>query len=168
MPSTVPDEVYCDGGLIGPGNPSKHGGTWAWCWVRSSRIVRKAGGVIGPEDIGMPGVSNNVSELFAAIMALESVPPDWWGVLHTDSLVTLRRITTGHKFNGVPPWLIQRTLAIRASHQSYFVQLVGGHPTQAELLSGKRERNGLKVSRFNVAVDEECCRLSRRFKENHL
>lgn len=161
----VPDEVYCDAGVIGP-NPSTKGGTWAWCWVKDKQIVRTASGVITPEDVQMLIVTNNVSELFAAIRALESVPPTWWGVLHTDSLVTLRRITTGQKFNGVPPWMIKRSLTVRDTHRNYFVQLVGGHPTTQELLLGKRVRNGLKVSKFNVWCDEECGRLARHFRES--
>jgi ribonuclease HI len=89
-------DVYCDGGVIGS-NPSAMGGTWAFVLVFSEiiNLVTKievpysieSSGVITPADVDLPSVSNNVSEIVAALNALEILPADWAGTLYSDSLV---------------------------------------------------------------------------------
>lgn len=156
--------LYCDGGVIGP-NPSRLGGTWAWCLVAGEDIIRHGSGVLTPEDWGGP-VTNNATEAVAALMALESMPPGWKGVLHTDSLVTLRRLQT-HPPRKLEPIIRNRVLALRR-RGGWGVALVAGHPTRLELKNGRRERNGLPTSKWNCWCDEECTRLTRLFKEKLL
>lgn len=147
--------LFTDGGVVGP-NPSKLGGTWAWVAIGLDGVVlHKECGIIEPEDLSVELVTNNHSELFAAWRALEAVPLWWAGTLYTDSKVTLHRLTCGKGFKNVPNWLRLAVLERRRGHK-YRVELVGGHPTRAELEVGVRERNGFKVSPFNVRCDELC------------
>ncbi len=155
--------LFADGGLIGR-NPSKLGGTWCWCWVQNGEMIQSNSGVILPKHIGVDSVTNNVTELFAAVHALNSIPENWNGILHTDSRVTLLRITNGMNQNtpGVPEYLRQELLRLRLTRH-WRVVLVAGHPTRVELAQGYRRRNGLLVSRWNVFCDEECQRLAREY-----
>jgi ribonuclease HI len=157
----TPNSIYCDGGVVGP-NPSAIGGTWCWCWVTNGKILRYASGVVTPETIGVDGITNNVTELYAALRALESVPRDWAGTLFSDSKCTLMRLTNCRKWRGVPDWLRVRVQKRRAGRK-YVTGLLGGHPTQAELKRGLGKR-GHPVSEFNVFCDKECTRLARAFK----
>lgn len=136
-------------------NPSPLGGTYAFLHVNSKGVVtRQESGIILPRDSGLPKISNNFSELFAALEALESIPQGWDGTLYTDSLVTLRRITTGSKFNGIPEPMIERTLRLRKGRR-YKVVLLCGHPTRKELEAGVGKR-GYPVSIHNVTCDKLC------------
>src|SRR3990167_11188278 len=118
----IPELIYCDGGVIGP-NPSKLGGTWSWCWVDKGAIVKREFGIVTPEDIwspdgvdhkgSNPAVTNNQTELYAAMKALSSVPRSWDGILWTDSRITLLRVTTSNKFNGIPNWMRNQILSLR-------------------------------------------------------
>ena len=161
MAETV--ELWCDGGLIGR-NPSKLGGTWSWCWVQDGKMIQNNSGVILPEHIGVNSVTNNLAELLAATHALNSVPESQEGILHTDSRVTLLRITKGMNRNtpGVPEHLRQELLRLRLTRRWRTV-LVAGHPTKEELARGYRLRNGLPVSRWNQFCDAECQRVAREF-----
>ena len=159
----LPNLLYCDGGVIGP-NPSLLGGTWCYCWVSNGEILRHRSGVVTPEDLGIPHVSNNITELYAALKALESVPHDWGGVLFTDNIVTLHRFTMSKKWNGVPDWLRRRVRDRRAGRR-YDVGLLCGHPNRAELAAGIGKR-GYPVSKFNVFCDKECTRLARAYKQS--
>lgn len=165
LPNKGPDEIYADGGLIGPLNPSPLGGTWAWCWVAGGRIVRRASGVIWPDPnvlllskkASLKGVSNNISELVAAVRAIESLPDGWVGPLWTDSHVTACRLRGSDKFTMVPRWLIDRTVAARRTFGGRVCTLAG-HPTEDDLLRGRAKRNGLPVSPYNVWCDDACHR----------
>lgn len=156
--------LYTDGGCIGR-NPSSLGGTWAWCLVdENGKLLEHESGIVEPSNIGLLTVTNNLTELLAAVKGLSVMPAKWSGIIYTDSLVTLRRITKSQKFNGIPNWLRKETLDLRKNRQ-WKVILVGGHPSKADLIRGKRKKNGLIVSQWNVFCDKECNRLARKFKE---
>ena len=123
----MPD-LYVDGGVI-QSNPSRLGGAWAWCLVDRDRIVRRDSGIIEPGDMGVALVTNNQTELLAAVRGLEAMSSDWAGTLYTDSKVTLARLQGGERFNGVPNWLRIRTLELRRKRR-WVVALVAGRRTQ--------------------------------------
>lgn len=154
-------DLYCDGGIIGR-NPSKFGGTWAWCLIRGGRKIRYGSGIVTPKDIGMPFVTNNLTELLAAVRALESTGELL--TLWTDSKVTMYRLQNGLRRNdsSVPPWLRKRTQKLH-NNQQWQIKLVAGHPTKEELTDGKSKRNGLIVSVWNVWCDRECSQLAAKF-----
>lgn len=166
--------LFTDGGVIGP-NPSLLGGTWAWCLVNGQdRRIACNSGIILPTDINREKVTNNVTELYAALQGLqacqeanilclqtaagEQVRLHWF----TDSYITLLRLTTGKKFNGIPPALQKLSLYLRSQFR-YNSYLLGGHPTKKELLAGLN-RKGAPVSRHNVWCDQRCTKLAKRYK----
>lgn len=162
MRKPLPVAVYTDGGCVGR-NPSPLGGTWAWCWVGpENELLKEASGVITPEDVGLPTVSCNISELFAVLRALMSLPPDWSGLLCTDSKITLLRVTSGSGFKGVPNWMRLRALKLRRGRK-WQAQLCKGHAKPAELEAGWS--GGRLTSKWNNYVDAECTRLAKAFKE---
>jgi len=153
--------LFCDGGVI-KRNPSKIGGTWAWCQVKNNQVIRSNCGVIRPVDMEMPSISNNLSELFAAIKALTALNTcykDIPVVLYTDSKVTMHRLTDSVGFAGIPNDLRLRTLELRRLWHPQVI-LVGGHPSKKELETGLRERNGFPVSQWNVWCDKTCRKLA--------
>jgi ribonuclease HI len=156
------ESLYTDGGVL-RANPSPHGLTWAWVLVgKDDQIVREASGLMMTPQLGLPTASNNVAELFAMWHALESMAVGWQGVVYTDSLITLRRITAEKtKYNGVPDWLRKNIEQARQKNK-WTVELLGGHPSRAELAAGVR-KDGARVSKWNVHVDEECGRLAEKF-----
>jgi ribonuclease HI len=161
--------VYTDGGVIGR-NPSTRGGTWAWIQVGvqegQEKILAEACGTITPAQAGLPAITNNYTELLAAIQALEALPEQWAGTLYTDSLITLRRIEQsllGNKpspLNGIPDNLRQRLVACKRRLGPYSVRLLGGHPTKLDLARGYRA-DGKPCSRYNVYCDATCQRLAK-------
>jgi ribonuclease HI len=165
-------QIFCDGGVILK-NPSPHGGTWAWVFVRDGAAFLAGSGTVTPESVGLPLVENNVTELVAAVEALEAAPNDWCGVLYTDSLNTLRRLTQeGAKMNGVTAELARRCGLQRIRHRLHqregAVKLLDGHPTKKHLRLGVGKR-GNPVSVWNVRCDETCQELARLFAlENKL
>ena len=166
----TPHKIFVDGGLLGPKNPSKLGGTWAYCWVdEQGEMIRLKSGLILPGEHNWEAgktVSNNFSELAAAYMGLCSVGFYWPGTIYTDSKVTWWRITTGQGFAGIPSWLQESILEIRESSE-YQATLIAGHPTARELEQGFAVRKSYRlptpVSKFNCLCDEECQRLAREF-----
>ena len=159
----LPDSIYCDGGMIKQ-NPSPYGGAWAWCWVRKGKRISSASGIIKPSDLGMETVSNNVMELIAAMRAINSSPPDWSGVLYTDSIVTLHRMTDGKRFKGIPYSIRLEALDLRRNRK-WKVNLVAGHPTRKNLQDGFK--NGaygkVRVSEHNVFCDQLCTLRAKEF-----
>ena len=153
--------LYVDGGVCGR-NPSKIGGTWAWILVEDAILVKQASGIVTPEDIGVAAVTNNQTELLAAVRALDAAGKEWQGILWTDSQVTKYRLEDSKSFEGVPSWLRLWTLAIRRQPRRYRIKLLGGHPSLQELEQGCR-RDGTPVSKWNVFCDEECQRLAKSF-----
>jgi len=172
MNEILPDQIFCDGGVIGP-NPSSHGGTFAFCWVDSisQRKLKSACGIIKPEHVKPWGgpvllkITNNFSEAYAAVQALLSLPFGWNGVLFTDSLVTLYRLTTSDRFNGIPDWLRKQIIELRQGRR-WQVELVSGHPTQIDLRRGCT-KHGRLVSPWNVWCDKTCSRLAKEFLRKH-
>ena len=161
VPEHLTYDFYTDGGCIKK-NPSALGGTWSWCLVdKNGKRLDCAAGIITPKDIGLPTVSNNVAELYATLMALESAPKGWAGILYTDSKVTLLRLTTSDKFNGVPLVLRDKCLRLRRWRQ-WSVVLLGGHPSKSDLEVGYDHR-GLPVSRHNQFCDDRCRSMAERF-----
>jgi ribonuclease HI len=159
------ESLFSDGGCIGP-NPSPLGGTFAWCFVWGTREHECDSGIILPEQFGMKTISNNVAELVAAVSALEYVVKAWPGTLYTDSRITLLRLTTSNKFNGVPDNLRERCLHLRQGRK-YNVVLLGGHPSISEIKNG-RNKKGRLVSKWNVKCDERCQLLARRFIDERI
>lgn len=155
--------VYTDGGVIRK-NPSPHGGTWAWCAIDAAGVLlRDDSGLVTPADVGLPAVSNNLTELLAAVKAMAGLPDLWEGTIYTDSFVTLCRITTGKKFAGIPAGLVE-TCRFHRGRLRHKAALLGGHPNRAELAAGVR-KDGTPVSQWNVRCDKECGRLAAAFME---
>ena len=154
--------VYTDGGCIGT-NPSRIGGTWAYCLVdmAGERIV-EASGVITPIQANVVAVTNNLTELLALVYGLERLPLGWAGTVYSDSWVSLQRVFLAAKLRNVPPWLVQRLQALQKSGRlaEMKYELLDGHPTRAELLAGIGKR-GHKVSEHNVWADEACQKAAR-------
>lgn len=154
--------AYCDGGLLDR-NPSAIGGTWAYVLIsKDDEVVRQGSGtVLVNDEWGMDRITNNFTELLAALKAMEQLPDGWNGTIYTDSLITLRRITGGQSFVGIPVKMkteVRHQLA-RLSHRAV---LLGGHPTAKELRMGRTAR-GYPCSRWNVACDAACNEESERY-----
>lgn len=170
--------IYTDGGVIGP-NPSRLGGTWAFCFVDAAgRRIFERSGVVEPWELSVGGliederfdvVTNNVTEFLAMLLSLEVMDwlhPEWTnGKVYTDSIITLYRFqrpkTT--KMNGVPPDFVERVRAIRTNEHGTTYHLLGGHPTRADLARGTRS-DGKPVSEHNVWCDLACNRESAAFR----
>jgi ribonuclease HI len=154
--------LFCDGGVIGP-NPSAIGGTWAWCLVDEQGLrTHEASGVLLQGDVGLPTVTNNVTELYALILGCEALPAGWRGTICSDSWISLQRVFRGAKLNHVPLWLCQRLGALLKSGRltDCTYELLDGHPTRAELERGVGKR-GHPVSEFNVWCDSACTKRAR-------
>lgn len=152
------DSIYCDGGVIRK-NPSPYGGTWAWCRVIGGVKVEHDSGTVSPTEVGLPAVTNNLTELLAVVKAMASLPDGWDGTLYTDSLVTLRRVAVPRgRFAGIPDDLRGQVVAHRKRLPRMRLTLVTGHPTKTELAKGVSEK-GRPVSQWNVWCDAECQRL---------
>src|SRR5690554_6871509 len=124
-------QLFTDGGTIGK-NPSASGGTFCWCWVADGKLRCYESGMIDPSYLEVTQITNNIAELYAAIRGLsffENTEGEWW----TDSIITLRRLTTGNKFANCPTWMIRRSLELRL-HRKYKPVLCGGHATKKELV----------------------------------
>lgn len=148
------NHLYTDGGCIQK-NPSPYGGTWAWCLVEENhsggRLITHQSGTVLPGWYGCPVLTNNQTELLAAVMGLEAVKDSV--ILCTDSLITKCRIKHGNpSWKGVPKELVERARAVR--HLAAAVELLAGHPTKKQLLNGSK--NGVRVSRWNRYCDELC------------
>jgi ribonuclease HI len=167
LPQMVPHSLYCDGGIIGR-NPSKLGGTWCFCWVNEDgQRMRHETGIVTPELIGVESITNNFTELLAAVKALQSVPKAWKnGILYTDSLITLRRLKDSPSFNNIPLPLKEATLYLR-KYLKFKVKLVKGHPNLAHLEEGK-DHKGRLVSRHNVYCDEKCQETAEKYLQGRL
>lgn len=156
-------KLFTDGGVVGR-NPSRRGGTWAWCIVVNDAIVRRGSGIVTPSDLDREEVTNNDTEAFAAVRGLRyvlSLDPDWNGEWWTDSHVTLCRLTSSplHK---MPPWLQKIAASLRRG-RTYVPVLCAGHPTTKEITTGRRSRNGLPTSIWNKWCDEECTKIARKY-----
>ena len=169
--------LYCDGGLA-LSNPSPAGGSFAFCGVETldprplvegetpggldagvERVI-EAHGYILPHELGMPLVTNNHTELIAAVCALEAMPPGWSGRLCSDSGCTLGRLFRGERLKNVPGWLSARMGQALARVGAVEPVLLKGHPKRPDLALGWKE--GKPVSEHNVWCDEACGRENER------
>lgn len=157
--------IYSDGGCLGK-NPSPHGGTWAWCLVHEDQRVQHGSGLVFPADVGVASVSCNLTELLAAVLALEAMPDRWSGMLWTDSEVTLKRLRKPRqtRFRNIPMALVCRVVAAVERCLDLQVKLVAGHPNRQELSEGLSKKK-VPVSVHNVWVDKECTRLASEWKQ---
>ena len=154
------EELYADGGCLGK-NPSLKGGTFAWVLVHRDRIVKSDFGMLTPEDAGVEKITNNLTELLAVLRGLEAMENNWKGLLYTDSLITLRRITSGKKFKNIPDYLVARTMKVREGRKWKAI-LLKGHPSRQDLRAG-RTKKGRLVSKWNVWCDKKCQELAREY-----
>jgi ribonuclease HI len=153
--------VYTDGGLAGR-NPSPIAGTWAWCWVGEiDERVKWASGVVLPCELGVREVTNNQTELVAAVLSLEALPEHGQRVeWYTDSLVTLIRLTNGQKWQNISKAWKDRALAVRCRIGR--AVLLAGHPSEADLRAGWHKKKRLPVSTHNRFCDKQCQKEAKR------
>ena len=158
-------DLYADGGVIGA-NPSADGGTWAYILVYGDDDIafQTVSGLVLPDEIGVDKVTNNQTELIALINGLESLPIGWSGMVYSDSRVSLGRLFQGWALNNVPNLLVERAKQAKSRIGEVRFTLLDGHPTRKQLKEGKGKR-GNPVSKWNVACDEQCKRLSRQFRD---
>jgi ribonuclease HI len=152
------ESIYCDGGTIGR-NPSKEGGSWAWCLVKNDKVIKSDSGIILPKDIDLPSVTNNLAEFLAALYALENMEDGWKGIVYTDSSVTFCRLRRASaRTNGIPKQFVDRLAKQRIRLKSIRVNLIAAHPSTVELSDGFKHRRGKKVqvSKHNVFCDKLC------------
>lgn len=150
--------LYCDGGVI-QANPSPIGGTWAWCAVDASgeRIAESSGVRPGA------GTTNNLMELIAAVRGLEAMPEGWAGALYTDSNITRGRLFEKWLMRGIPEeWIIRAQMALDRLGVIKGV-LLAGHPSKADLKTGKDHIKLLPVSIHNVWCDEAATEAGRQY-----
>lgn len=169
--------VYADGGVIGA-NPSPIGGTWAYCWVDTEgrRLYERSGVVVPVERacaepampfpacaVGLPSVTNNLSEFVALARCLRSLPDGWSGDVYSDSQITLGRFFRGWRCEAIPDGWAEQIPRIIARLGSLRPHLLDGHPTKAQLASGVGKR-GNPCSEHNVWCDEECGHVALRYR----
>jgi hypothetical protein len=163
----TPAAIYCDGGTMGK-SPSPMGGTWAWVLTNvHGQEIEQDSGVVFPSDVGLPAITNNISEMWAAYQALKSLPEGWRGQLWTDSYVTYARLAPRPKppqWDGTPNWLRcevrKEQERIEDSGKGFIrYRLLLGHPTPQELALGSKRTEGgvtFPVSEHNVTCDKLC------------
>lgn len=164
-------ELYADGGVCGM-NPSPVGGVFAWTFVDpDGRQFVSGSGHVTADELGVPTVGNNVTELLAVLVPLTLLPHGWPGRVYTDSGVTLTRFVSQMwdgktKLIGVPESI--RAVFVRECARIKIVRtrwtLLGGHPTKEDLARGRRDNGGLPVSKWNQWCDDECGREKERHK----
>lgn len=159
------NELFCDGGVIGP-NPSPLGGTFAWVLTRNGEAIQEESGVLLPADIGQPAVTNNNSELYALLVGLEALPEGWQGRVNSDSQTALGWVFKCWDQRKIPAVLQDRLNDLIASGKILFLdsRLLQGHPTKADLALGVGAKRNLPVSRFNVRCDDLCTEEAERYK----
>lgn len=161
-------KIYTDGGLIGPGNPSGIGGTWAFRLIEGGEkeftVINQESGIILPQQVHMAGIESNLSEFIAMLFALRSLPDGWEGDIYCDSKNTLYRFfgepqsDGSRKYfatNGILPTLVEDMRHQVGRMKNYNYTLLDGHPTRMQLNTGFGKRNH-PVSRHNVWCDEAC------------
>jgi ribonuclease HI len=153
--------LYTDGGMIG-GNPSEHGGTWAWVRVEYGVEFERSSGVLLPADLNNSTVSNNNSELYALLEGILHLPQHWEGDVCCDSAIALGWFFHGYKQNSIPMPLRKKLWHVQADVKERGLSLNpvlhAGHPTKADLAAGLRMSKAphLPVSRWNVLCDDLC------------
>lgn len=162
-----PNQLYCDGGVISA-NPSIIGGTWAVRLLEAGAVVLESSGVITPAQAKLPSITNNLTEMAALVKGLSLLPANWRGTIYSDSQVTLGRAFEGWKWNNIPACLYEcfGKQAARLMHwKEIQYVLLDGHPTKAQLESGKGKR-GHPVSEHNVWCDHACGQEAKNYLED--
>jgi ribonuclease HI len=157
--------VYTDGGLLLK-NPSPVGGMWAFRMVdHEDRLLDS--GVIYEFSAGIikPGITNNVTEYIAAAKAFELLPEGWSGIWRPDSEVTIERFLGRYPGMNLPRAVKLRGERAWARLNNVQIELLGGHPTKKELISGFRKKDGKPVSIHNVWCDKACTARGIQLKE---
>ena len=157
-----PIDIYTDGGVIGK-NPSERGGTWGFVVVKDGKAIYELSGILRPIDISLPVVTNNMTELWAIMSALEWSNA-WTPTIYTDSIISFYRLTKKKaKWAGIPNDIRERFVAARSRHALPVKAVhLKGHPTKAMLASGRCPK-GTPVSKWNVRADDLCNAEARRF-----
>lgn len=168
--------VFADGGCI-LGNPSEHGGTWAYLYVDMQRDQKVDGrcGVVTNVNFGA-GVTNNAMEFYAVLRALEGLPEGWGGTVASDSQCTITRWTGSKRdFKGIPwEWSDRMVRALARLGELTWLQLAG-HPTKLDLERGHKIKlgadgeivEGLPVSKWQHQCDRQCTRLAQQYRDIH-
>lgn len=163
MQTTCSNALYTDGGLMSP-NPSTVGGTWAWIRVQDGEEVARKVGLLLPDEINLPAVSNNNTELYALLQGIASLPDNWQGTVYSDSLFAIGVVFRQFKVDSVPNYLrlqLSKVLG-KAMERNLIMEnvLLAGHPSRKDLAAGIRLSKSphLPVSHWNVACDEACTR----------
>lgn len=150
-------EAYCDGGVIAS-NPSSIGGTYAYRLIYDDGHIEEYHTATTPAQMGVDVITNNQTEMIAALMMITQLPHDFEGTVYSDSAVTLGRIFKGWKWKNIPQRFHEMYKRQRIRFTNWdkikYVQL-DGHPTKAQLASGIGKR-GNPVSEHNVWCDEAC------------
>lgn len=175
--------LYADGGVLGR-NPSQTGGMYAWRHVAADgTVVREGSGlVLMPGDytaatlmaqdvpfVYMPTkhtdgrpveyVTNNATEFYAVLDALEALPDGWSGNVCSDSSITLGRLCRSYALRNIPRLWVERGARVRQRLGLLTPVLLQGHPTPDDLRRGVGAKRGYTVSEHNVWADRECNRL---------
>lgn len=158
--------VYCDGGVIEK-NPSPYGGTFAFCAVdENGQRVYKRSDVLPNAYLQVDACTNNLSEMWALMAALEYLPQGWSGKVYSDSQITLGRVFWGWKWTNIPASVRERTMEAYRCLGELEPVLLCGHPTQAELKAGVGKR-GYPVSVHNVWCDLQCKKWAKYWLETY-
>lgn len=157
--------VFCDGGLVKK-NPSPFGGTWAYRIVAGGRVVEQHSGSYTCEEMGLKEIGNNLSELYAILVAFRGLPDGWSGVICSDSLNALGRISDkkSRKITKVPDDILGEIQRHRRRLGAYKIAHVYGHPRKKELRTGGKP--GRRFSRHNVWCDDACRSEAAAFAES--
>ena len=181
--------LYTDGGCC-LANPSPYCAQWAYCHVgedgthlkEMSGIILRAEDpdkrpavrpdrviVVPSSEINPSGLTNQLSELVALTLGVESLPHGWSGHIYSDSESALGRMFGTKSMGGIPEeWQYRCRLAPERLAR-YEWTLLGGHPTKADLESGVRAaragKRALPCSVHQHWADLECVRLGQRFAE---
>jgi hypothetical protein len=132
------------------------------CWIdaEGKRIASTVGHVL-PADLGLPWVSNNVTEVLGILAGLEALEDGWCGVVYSDSLCAINTVRNCLKKSKPPKWLpapiLARAKTVVARLGEVMYVLLGGHPNRKELAAGFRS-DGKPCSEHNVHCDKLCKR----------
>ena len=125
--------------------------------------VYHAAGMVTPDAMRVPAVSNNHTELLALVRGLDYLPDDFTGTVYSDSAVSLQRVFEAARLHNVPAWLVADLQRIQKSGRLARMRyaLLDGHPTRAHLAAGIGKR-GHVVSEHNVWCDAQCTAIARQ------
>ncbi len=128
-------------------------------------------GIILPKDVNLDVITNNLTEMLAVLRGLYSMPEKWHGYVCSDSKVTLDRVFVIREvkdpvvWKGIPSRMTKmyKFVTEKVDWSSCQRIQLAGHPTRQELIAGHKE--GVRVSKWNVACDWICKSLSKEYME---